>query len=102
MWRRIALVVTAGACTVACGDNQDAPFHADHGLDPFGLVVDAEHLYWNDGNGVVLRAGLDGAGSQLAFVGGFPRGIAIDDDFVYVAGGCEGHLWPLDNIQPNG
>jgi virginiamycin B lyase len=54
---------------------------------PFGLAVDAQHVYWTNfsGNGTIGRANLDGSGVDQSFITGAfnPWGVAVDGRHVY-------------------
>jgi hypothetical protein len=58
------------------------------GGDPRTMATDRTHVYWTDTEGDSLqRAELDeGAAETVAsFPGAFPDGVAVDEDFAYVA-----------------
>jgi virginiamycin B lyase len=52
---------------------------------PWGVAVDASHLYWASTDGAIGRANLDGSAADRNFIGGLqaPCGLALDDEYVY-------------------
>lgn len=54
-------------------------------LTPYGVAVDADHVYWaNANNDSIGRAELSGGGIEEAFIANaHPAGVAVDGDYVY-------------------
>jgi virginiamycin B lyase len=52
---------------------------------PFGVAVDATHVYFDSGRDSIGRANLDGTGVDPSFIAAasFPQGVAVDDAHVY-------------------
>jgi hypothetical protein len=52
---------------------------------PWGVAVDASHIYWASTAGAIGRSDLDGSAADRTFIGGLntPCGIAVDNRYVY-------------------
>jgi virginiamycin B lyase len=55
---------------------------------PFGIAVDAQHIYWDDSsNGTIGRANLDGSHVNDSFITAVahsaPEGVAVDGQYIY-------------------
>ncbi|HEX6986875.1 MAG TPA: hypothetical protein VF170_15975 [Planctomycetaceae bacterium] len=52
---------------------------------PFGVVVDAKHVYWTDDTeNAIGRANIDGTGIEEGFIPAtVPRGLAVDSKHIY-------------------
>jgi sugar lactone lactonase YvrE len=72
---------------------------------PWGVAVDASHIYWtnNEGDGTIWRANLDGSDPQEIVTGqSIPFGVAVDPDHLYWAALNEGTInrANLDGTNP--
>ena len=68
------------------GSGADQSF-IDGATSPYGVAVDASHLYWTNGGGTnsIGRADVDGGNADQDFItgAGSPVGVAVDGSHVY-------------------
>ena len=73
------------------GQNKISSF-VSYATHPYGIAVDAAHIYWTNNNGTIGRSNIDGSNVNQSFITGAdtPQGLAVDGQYIYWTNPPEG------------
>jgi len=83
----VGAAFSASPAAATVPDNINQTFITGAASTPFGVVVNASHIYWaNTGNGTITEANLDGSDPTTLITGAStPSGLVVDSTYIYWA-----------------